>query len=204
MKPGPHMMFDVLQLTSDDHRALLALARAAVARAIGMVTGDGLPQHSAYDRCAGAFVTLHVRGDLRGCVGNPDAAGRLGDVILRCAAAAAREDPRFPPMTIVDWPALSIEISVLSALMRCEAPESLVIGRHGVAVELGSRRGFLLPQVAVAHAWSVATFLAQTCRKAGLPPDAWQRGALIYSFEADVFHEPEPAPDVTSGAPWVP
>ena len=188
-------------LTADDRRALLALARASVARAIGMTSAHALPEHPVFDRRAGAFVTLHVGGRLRGCVGNPEALSRLGDVILRCAAAAAREDPRFAPMTAADWPALSVEISVLSAFRRCEAPESLAIGRHGLAVELGSRRGLLLPQVAVAYGWSVATFLAHTCRKAGLPPDAWQRGAVIYSFEADVFHEPDSAADVAPAVP---
>ena len=191
------------QLSPDDRRALLALARTGVARAIGLVTVEELPNHPVYDYQAGAFVTLHVGGELRGCVGNPDAFSRLGEVIVRCAAAAAREDPRFPPMTAADWPTLSIEISVLSQLMRCDAPESLVIGRHGVAVELGHRRGLLLPQVPVAHGWSVPTFLAHTCRKAGLPADAWQRGAVIYSFEADVFHERSHA-DGPGALPTVP
>jgi AmmeMemoRadiSam system protein A len=190
-------------LTPDDRQALLALARAGVANAIGLVTGEDLPQHAVYERRAGAFVTLHVGGELRGCVGNPDAVSRVGDVIVRCAAAAAREDPRFAPMTVADWPVLSIEISVLSAWMHCDGPESLVIGRHGIAVEFGNRRGLLMPQVAVAHGWSVRTFLTHTCRKAGLPPDAWHRGAVMYSFEADVFHEPEHAPHAAPGAPPV-
>jgi AmmeMemoRadiSam system protein A len=193
------------ELTRDDRRALLALARAAVAHAVSLVPEEDLPQHPVYDRGGGAFVTLHVRGELRGCVGNPDAFSPLGDVIVRCAAAAAREDPRFPHITAADWPALSIEISVLSPLTRCDDPETLVIGRHGVAVEHGSRRGLLLPQVAVAHRWSVPTFLAHTCGKAGLPPDAWRCGAVIYSFEADVFDEPEHAPVASpDGGPTVP
>ena len=61
------------------------------------------------------------------------------------------------------------------------------IGRHGLLVSLGAYRGLLLPQVPVEHGWDRITFLEQTCRKAGLPPNAWQTGAQLEAFTAEVF-----------------
>ena len=147
-----------------------------------------------FDACAGAFVTLHVSGALRGCIGTPEGRGPLGRVVAHCAAAAAREDPRFHPLRVVDLGALAIEISVLSPAVPCTGPDDLVIGRHGVMVEERGRRGLLLPQVAAARNWAPATFLDQVCLKAGLKADAWRNGALIHFFEADVFGDAEAPP----------
>jgi uncharacterized protein (TIGR00296 family) len=69
------------------------------------------------------------------------------------------------------------------------AAEDIEAGRHGLVITLGSRRGLLLPQVAVEFGWDAPTFLQETCHKAGLPPDAWERGAIIEAFTAEVFHD---------------
>ena len=167
--------------------ALLLLARTSVERVVGIAPVQVVHDHPAFDRRAGAFVTLHVSHSLRGCIGHPEPVRRLGDVVVHCAAAAAREDPRFERLRVNDLTTLSIEISVLSRLEPLADPESLVIGRHGLAVEGGGRRGLLLPQVAAARGWSASEFLEHTCTKAGLAPDAWRRGAVIHVFEADVF-----------------
>ena len=66
-------------------------------------------------------------------------------------------------------------------------PEEIVVGRHGLVIRQGNRRGLLLPQVPVEWHWDRETFLAQTCLKAGLPPDAWQQGAELQAFTAEVF-----------------
>jgi AmmeMemoRadiSam system protein A len=184
-----------LQLDAGARSALLLLARMSVERIVGMASMQVVHEHPAFDRRAGAFVTLHVSRSLRGCIGHPDAVRRLGDVVAHCAAAAAREDPRFEPLRMEDMTALSIEISVLSRLEPLADPESLVIGRHGLAVEREGRRGLLLPQVAASRGWSAFEFLEHTCTKAGLPPDAWRRGAVIHVFEADVFAD---EPDAVS------
>ncbi len=182
-----------LQLDAAARSALLLLARTSVERVVGMGPVQDVHDHPAFERRAGAFVSLHVAHSLRGCIGHPEPARRLGDLVVYCAAAAAREDPRFEPLRVHDLAALSIEISVLSRLEPLEDPESLVIGRHGLAVERGGCRGLLLPQVAAARGWSASEFLEHTCTKAGLPPDAWRRGAIIHVFEADVFGD-EPVP----------
>jgi uncharacterized protein (TIGR00296 family) len=85
-------------------------------------------------------------------------------------------------------PGLEVEISILSPL-KSIAPEQIVVGRHGLVVSRGSYRGLLLPQVAVENGWDAATFLEQTCLKAGLPADAWRRGATLQAFTAEVFGE---------------
>ena len=100
--------------------------------------------------------------------------------------SAAFHDPRFLPVTAEEAPELQVEISVLSPL-RPVAPQEVVVGRHGLVVSHGSRRGLLLPQVAVEQEWDATTFLEQTCLKAGLPADAWKQGATLQAFTAEVF-----------------
>jgi AmmeMemoRadiSam system protein A len=107
--------------------------------------------------------------------------------------AAALHDPRFPAVTSQEIPELSLEISVLSPLTEI-APEKIEIGRHGLLISRGAQHGLLLPQVAVEWNWNREQFLEETCLKAGLPPDAWQHGARIQAFTAQVFEETDAAP----------
>jgi len=108
------------------------------------------------------------------------------------AVNAAFHDPRFPPLTSDELDHIVLEISVLSPLRPIDGPDGLVIGRHGVMVQLGDARGLLLPQVASELGWGPRTLLEQTCRKAGLDRDAWQRReAIVEAFEAEVFGEPD-------------
>jgi AmmeMemoRadiSam system protein A len=113
----------------------------------------------------------------------------LGYAGRRCAADAASRDPRFDPVATEELPNLEIEVSVLGPLEAIDphTPGAVVVGRHGLVVEQGPRRGLLLPQVATEWGWTTEQFLRQTCVKAGLAPDAWQRGARVSRFSADVF-----------------
>ena len=137
----------------------------------------------------GAFVSLHNRGDLRGCIGHIEPNQMLGDVVARCAVAACSADPRFPPITHLELAEVDIEISLLGPLESIAGPADVAVGRHGLVVEDGWQRGLLLPQVATEWNWDAETFLAQTCHKAGLPRDAWKHGATLWRFEAEVFSE---------------
>jgi len=170
--------------------ALVELARQSV---IASVTGSGFPgvvDLPLPDAC-GVFVTIKRRGELRGCLGTLQCRGGLGHEVARCAADAAREDPRFPPVSAQELADLSLEVSVLGPLESIDPrePGAITLGRHGLVIEQGVRRGLLLPQVATEWGWTVDQFLHQTCLKAGLPPDAWQRGATVSRFEAEVFGE---------------
>ena len=139
----------------------------------------------------GAFVTLLERGALRGCIGHVAADQGLGAVVREMAVAAARDDPRFPPVAPDELPFLAVEISVLSEpelLPPPVEPARIVVGRDGLVVRRGGHVALLLPQVAIEHAWGPEAFLAATCRKAGLPPGAWQEpGTEVLAFRAEVF-----------------
>jgi uncharacterized protein len=135
-----------------------------------------------------AFTTLHLKGELRGCVGYAFPVYPLYRTVLETAVAAAYGDSRFWPVTEIEVPELKIEISVLSPLVEI-APEQVEVGKHGLIMTQGQRRGLLLPQVPVEHGWDAERFLCESCVKAGLPPDAWQRGAKLEAFTAEVFGE---------------
>jgi AmmeMemoRadiSam system protein A len=175
-------------LSGEDRAALLALARHTIASVLGR-SSDRPSDQPVFARAGGAFVTVHVGGDLRGCIGIPEASQPLGEVVAHCARAAACDDPRFRSIDASELERLEIEISVLSPLAPLRDVSELQVGRHGLVVEQGWRRGLLLPQVATEHGWTPAEFLRHTCRKAGLPLDAWERGASLSIFEAVVFSE---------------
>ncbi|HEY7284608.1 MAG TPA: AmmeMemoRadiSam system protein A [Vicinamibacterales bacterium] len=178
-------------MTSDaDRLALLSIARAAiVAHTGGQVPSTTAPEGSLAER-RGAFVTLHAHGELRGCIGHVEADEPVAVVVSRCAVLACSADSRFPPVTAGEVTALQIELSLLGPLVPVSSADEIEIGRDGLVVEERWSRGLLLPQVATEWNWDREAFLAQTCRKAGLPRDAWKRGARIWRFEAEVFGEP--------------
>jgi uncharacterized protein len=136
----------------------------------------------------GAFVTIKMRGCLRGCIGHIIGDQPLNRTVAAMARCAALEDPRFAPLTFQEFAESQIEISILSQFEKVEDPEKIEPGRHGLMVQKGFHSGLLLPQVAVEWGWDRETFLAQTCRKAGLPADAWRsRKTALYWFEAEIF-----------------
>jgi AmmeMemoRadiSam system protein A len=175
-------------LSESERRHLVNVAREAV---VARVSGLASPPTATSDLApaSGVFVTLKLDGQLRGCLGTLECSGDLAAEVARCAADAATRDPRFPPVTPTELPALTLEVSLLGPLERIEprAADFVTIGRHGLVVEHGSHRGLLLPQVAREWEWTADEFLRQTCLKAGLAPEAWQRGATVYRFAAEVF-----------------
>ena len=179
------------ELTPEERHVLLAVARDAIEAHLGG-RALRLPSLSGgLARPQGAFVTLHRRGDgeLRGCVGMMRSDEPLLATVARMAVVAATEDARFDPVTGRELDGLRIEISALSPLEPIR-PEDVVVGRHGLLIGHGGRRGVLLPQVPVEHGWDRETFLAHTCRKAGLPEDTWRRpGVELLGFTATVFGE---------------
>lgn len=187
------------RLSSEVRTRLLALAREAAGAAL---RGERLnePRSDGVDEAlagaAGAFVTLRrADGELRGCIGYVEAPGTLEETVALAAAAAATRDGRFVPVAAAELPRLVVEISVLTAPFPI-SPEAVVVGRHGLIVEKGGRRGLLLPQVPAEQGWDREEFLEGACRKAGLSPGAWREKATrLYAFEAEVFSERELTPN---------
>lgn len=177
-------------LNDAQRRALLRLARQSVdAHVRGLP--PPVPDSMNLPHASGVFVSLKQGNELRGCLGTLQCRNGLAHDVVRCAADAASLDPRFPPVGREELDRLALEVSVLGPLEGIDprADDAIVIGRHGLVVERGGRRGLLLPQVPVEWGWTREQFLRQTCAKAGLPDDAWERGASLYRFEAEVFRE---------------
>lgn len=181
-------------LTEGDRRYLVARARSAAARALGVdaAGGDGPAPAGRPSEPGCAFVTWKRDGRLRGCIGSVEPVRPLAEDVAKNAVSALLHDPRFAPATVKDWPRLRVEISVLSPWEALGGPSEIEIGRHGLYVAKGKRRGLLLPQVAAEWSYGPEEFLTQTCLKAGLPGEAWRAAGgdlAIYLFEADVFGE---------------
>ena len=179
------------KLTIEEQRALLAVARRSL---VSAVTDQKLPaldfSYAVLQERRGAFVTLHRRGQLRGCIGYVLPLYPLRETVEQAARAAAVRDPRFPPVSPDELPEIDIEISVLSPMRRVQDVRQIEVGVHGLMIKKGAHTGLLLPQVAPQYAWDREHFLRQTCIKAGLPPDAWQEGdADILMYSAQVFGE---------------
>jgi AmmeMemoRadiSam system protein A len=176
------------EFSQEERSLLLRLAHDSILSALEEreIPLDPPSVHLAQPR--GVFTTLHLGGELRGCVGYVLPIAPLYRAVAETARAAAFDDTRFYPVTAEETPHLEIELSILSVPQPIAA-EAVEVGRHGLLISMGARRGLLLPQVPVEQQWDRATFLEQTCRKAGLPLDAWQKGAVIEAFTAEVFGE---------------
>lgn len=203
------------EFTSEQRQFLLSLARAAIASGLVGEPLVGEPLNDASSAsvstsasCSspasagasttlfsswpglreprGVFTTLYIGDQLRGCVGYALPIRPLYLAVGETARSAAFEDSRFWPVTPEEAPHLKISLSVLSPLVPISAGQ-VEVGRHGLVISDGMRRGLLLPQVPVEHGWDRETFLEQTCRKASLPPDAWRKSATIEAFTAEVF-----------------
>src|SRR5579864_2177269 len=174
------------EFSTDERRLLLHLAHDSILSALEgrKILLDPPSEHFAQPR--GVFTSLHLGGELRGCVGYVLPVSDLYRAVAETARAAAFEDTRFHPVTLEEAAQLEIELSVLSPPQPIPADE-VEIGRHGLLISMSGLRGLLLPQVPIEHHWDRITFLEQTCRKAGLPLDAWQKGATIEAFTAEVF-----------------
>jgi AmmeMemoRadiSam system protein A len=178
-----------LGLSRDDKATLYAIARTAIESALNGIK----PPHSEITsdilrEKRGAFVSLHLHGNLRGCIGYIQPSRPLHKTVQEMSIAAALQDPRFDPVTKQELEELEIEISVLTPMVRIEHTQEIEIGRHGLYIVSGPYHGLLLPQVATSYSWDRKTFLEHTCEKAGLPKNAWMdKNTEIYIFSADIF-----------------
>ncbi|RLD14262.1 MAG: TIGR00296 family protein, partial [Caldiserica bacterium] len=181
-------------LTEEDKITLLKIARRTLEEYLktGKVPDFEIKSENL-KRIQGAFVTLHKKGRLRGCIGNIIGRKPLWETVRDMAIESAVGDPRFPNVKYEELKDVDIEISVLSPLKKVSSPNEILLGKHGVLVRKGFNQGVYLPQVATETGWSKEEFLSSLCyHKAGLPPDAWKdKDTELYIFEAIVFDEKE-------------
>ena len=177
------------KLTGEEKKELLNLARRSLREFVEHQRFlDYETENPRLRAERGAFVTLKKRGLLRGCIGFIEPVLPLYEAVIRATIYAATQDARFKPVSREELDSLELEISILTPLEKIQNPRLVRVGKHGLVIARGEHRGLLLPQVAVEQNWDRETFLSQACVKAGLPPDAWKKGAEIFVFEAIVFH----------------
>ena len=178
-------------LTADEQTTLLQVARETIERcARGDTPPDPPTDMPGLMEERGAFVSLYLSGELRGCIGQMRGHGPLVQTVIDMAESASMNDPRFSSVEPDEVQKLSIEISVLSPLRKIESTDEIVVGKHGVIVEGKGRRGVLLPQVPVNYGWNHRQYMERLCLKAGLPSSAWKDTDMEFVvFTADVFGE---------------
>lgn len=176
-------------LSPEEKKELLQLARSSITQFVqkNKITNYRPESPDLYSK-KGAFVTLKKKGQLRGCIGFIEAALPLYQTVIQASIYAACKDHRFPPVSAKELKDIEVEISVLSPLKKIRDPSLITVGKHGLFISKGDKKGLLLPQVPVENLWSKEEFLQQACLKAGLPRNAWKSGADIFIFEAIVFH----------------
>ncbi len=179
-------------ISEEEKKILLNLARQSIKSALfntKMAAIDQKKLTPVLKQHLGAFVTLTINGELRGCIGRFMPDDPLYEVVESMAVAAAFNDTRFHKLTAEEYPEIEIEISVLGPLRKINDIREIVIGKHGLYIKKGIYSGTLLPQVPGERGWSVEEFLGYTSRdKAGLGWTGW-KDADIYVYEAVVFGE---------------
>jgi AmmeMemoRadiSam system protein A len=178
------------EFAPDERAVLLKLAHESILSALDRREISLIPPSPHLAEPRGAFTTIYLQNILRGCVGYVFPVASVYRTVAETARSAAFEDTRFSPVTLEEATGLDVSLSILSPL-RVIKPEEVEIGVHGLVVVQGGHRGLLLPQVPVEHQWDRVTFIRQTCRKAGLPLDAWRQGATLEAFTAEVFGDHE-------------
>ncbi|MFP4362944.1 MAG: AmmeMemoRadiSam system protein A [Spirochaetia bacterium] len=179
-------------LTAQEKETLLITARNRIRDDLGLEKTTVPEPSEKLSNKYGAFVTLHKKKALRGCIGHMQGVEPLIDTISDMAHAAAFQDPRFPPLRRDEEKDVHIEITVLSPLQEISDIDEIQVGTHGLYIQKGPRTGVLLPQVAVEQDWDRTTFLMHTCYKAGLSPEEWkQPDTKIFIFSGLIFSEQE-------------
>ena len=175
--------------TQDEEAYLLGLAKLAITTRLEGLTGE-IPDCPERLQVTGScFVTLRIKGELRGCMGDLRFDRPLAEAIWKNARSAAFEDPRFAPVRADEWPSITMDITILAPPESVDSADEIMIGRHGIILTKHGKRAVFLPQVATDQGWDLATTLNHLARKAGLPADAWKRGCDLQVFEGTMIED---------------
>ena len=184
----------MIELSDKQQIEMLRLARKTITDSLSIEYDPGKLDldDEIYKNICGAFVTLHIKGSLRGCIGNIVGTKPVPETVAEMAKSSAFRDPRFNPLSKEEYNNIDIEISILSPIEIVNDVSEIVVGRDGVIISRGFNSGLLLPQVATEQGWDRDTFIEHTCHKAGLPGNAWtDPDTKIEKFSAQVFGEIE-------------
>jgi len=182
-----------MELSIEEKKILLKAARESILQEFSECDGAKI-NYTAFPKLKmelGAFVTLHINKQLRGCIGYIFASKPLFETIVEAAKHSAFGDPRFPELNREEFDKVNIEISVLSKFELIKSYDEIEVGKHGLLLEEGER-AVLLPQVATEQNYNRSQFLTALCHKAGFYGNYWKEKMLnIKVFTALVFSEDE-------------
>jgi AmmeMemoRadiSam system protein A len=182
-----------MKLSEQEKKFLLSSARESIQSVFDSKYSPSLVDYNLYPNLKvpyGAFVTLTILNELRGCIGFIISEKSLFETVCEVARHAAFRDPRFLPLTVNELEKVSIEISVLSEPVPIKDYSEIKIGLHGLLLEDVFGHAVLLPQVAVENNYNLYEFLSALCNKAGLISNAWQYKKLnIKVFTAEIISE---------------
>lgn len=178
--------------SNEEKIELLKLARNTIKHHLDKEK-EYLPEtdNKKFQEKRGVFVSLHKKGQLRGCIGYPLPIKALYSAVADNAISAAFEDPRFPAVKATELKDIDIEISVLTVPQVVAGIDDVKLGRDGIIISKDFHKGLLLPQVPIEQGWNLEEYLYYGCQKAGLSGDEWRSGATIETFSAIVFSENE-------------
>jgi AmmeMemoRadiSam system protein A len=179
-----------LDLNLKEQEELLDWVHAVIGVAFGHPE-PGTPDFLRKMPHGAVFVTLHLKGELRGCIGYMQSEKKLEEALRDAAESAAFKDYRFNPLSENEWNEIEVEVSLLSPMEEISGPDELIMGEHGALLAARGRQGLFLPQVASEQNWDRDSFMNQLCRKAGLPSDFWKKDSYtLYRFSARVYSRP--------------
>ncbi len=188
-----------MRIGESEKKILIALAARSIAEEIAPTLNQLKVEVDLTDalKCkCGAFVSIYVDQDLRGCIGTFSEEEALYKNVRNMAVSAATSDSRFYPVQAHELEQIVLEISILTPRHKISDPSEIIIGKHGIFIKLGANRGTLLPQVAVNQKWTVEEFLGNCSKyKAGIGWNGW-KAAGVFTYEAIVFKSESPPQSV--------
>lgn len=176
-------------LTDSNKKQLLKIARNRFEKYLKRelyIPEEGLPSILKAD--AGAFVSIYLDDQLRGCIGSFSSGRELYKLVEELTVSSLN-DHRFDPVSKEGLDDINIEISVLTPLKRIKSLDEFVLGKHGIYIKQGHRSGTFLPQVAEKTNWTKEGFVSRCSEnKARIGSDGWKT-AELFTYEAIVFSE---------------
>lgn len=178
------------ELNSEEQKIALEIARKTLKNYFNQTDYEpNVLNYPIFQLKRGAFVTLKINGQLRGCIGNFEPEQELVQVIQNMALSAAFKDTRFQPLTAEEFKDVEIEISILSPREKITDHNLIEAGKHGVYVQKENKAGTYLPQVATENNWTEEEFLKSLCEdKSQIGPNCWlDPKTNLYIFTAQII-----------------